>query len=355
MKTSLFNYSLPKNLIANSPAAKRDLSRLIIIDRKTGKISHHKFFEIEKYLGNNDVLVLNKTKVFPARIFAKKATGGKIEILFIEEIKEKVWTALVHTGGKIGTKILFKDYSFGIVGKKEQMVLIDTNLDKTGMFNMLKKYGKTPLPPYIKSDEEESDLRKKYQTVYAEETGSVAAPTAGFHFTSDLLKRLEAKGVQIEYVTLHVGLGTFAPVKVKEIEDHPMHSEEFFVDKNTAARLNKAKMDGKRIIAVGTTSTRVLETLAASAKTGSLQMFPRNGKTKIFIFPPYQFKFVDALVTNFHLPESTLLTLVSAFVSYPNTKSKFKNFKTLLIGKAYEEAVKEKYRFYSFGDACFIL
>lgn len=346
MKTSLFDYRLPRSLIANFPVKPRDHSRLMIINRNSGQIAHHKFFEIDKFLGPNDVLVLNKTKVFPARIFAKKIAGGNIEILFLEEIKPGIWTALTHPGIKTSTNITLNRYLFNAIGQKDMTAIIDTHLTKNKIIEILSKYGHTPLPPYIESDEKESDLRKEYQTVYAKAIGSVAAPTAGFHFTKRLLTKLKDKGVQIEYITLHVGLGTFAPVKTKTLEDHKMHEEEFFVDKETHKRLAKAKRSGKRIVAVGTTSARVLETVT----TGKL-----SGSTDIFIYPPYKFKFVDTLITNFHLPTSTLLALVSAFVSYPNTNEKFKDFGSSLMGKAYRKAIKSKYRFYSFGDACLII
>jgi S-adenosylmethionine:tRNA ribosyltransferase-isomerase len=346
MKTSLFDYTLPKNLVANSPAKPRDHSRLMVIDRKTGHISHHKFYEIGNFLGPNDVLVLNKTKVFPARIFAKKVSGGNVELLFIEEIKSGIWTALTHPGIKPGTNIALGKLLFNSIGQKGMTAIIDTHLTKNKMMEILAKYGRTPLPPYIKSGEKERSLRKEYQTVYAKTVGSVAAPTAGFHFTKSLLKILRDNGVKIEYVTLHVGLGTFAPVKSKTLEEHKMHEEEFFVDDATLKRLRKAKKSGKRIISVGTTSTRVLETVALG-KT--------SGVTNIFIYPPYKFKFVDALITNFHLPSSTLLALVSAFVSNPNTPNNFKDFRSSLMGKSYLEAIKNKYRFYSFGDASLII
>jgi len=345
MKTSFFDYTLPKNLIANFPAHPRDSSHLMVIDRKTGIISHHKFYEIVNFLVPNDVLVLNKTKVFPARIFAKKVSGGNVELLFIKEVKPGVWTALTHPGIKPGTNIALGKLLFNSIGQKGMTAIIDTHLNKSKMMGILAKYGRTPLPPYIHNEEPESELRLKYQTVYAKTVGSVAAPTAGFHFTKGLLAKLKKKGVQVEYVTLHVGLGTFAPVKTKSLEEHKMHEEEFYVDKKTFDRLNRAKKSGKRIVSVGTTSTRVLETISKDKLSGS---------TNIFIYPPYKFKFLDALITNFHLPSSTLLALVSAFVSYPNTKDKFKDFNSSVMGKAYCEAIKNKYRFYSFGDACFI-
>lgn len=353
MKTSLFDYNLPKNLIANSPAIPRDHSRLMVIDRKTGKIENKHFYDIIDYLTSNDVMVLNKTKVFPARIFAQKVTGGAVELLFIEETKPNVWSTLTHPGLKDGTNIALGKHLFNVVGQDGMSALIDTHLENDQTLALLQKYGHTPLPPYIQSDDSESSLRSKYQTVYADTLGSVAAPTAGFHFTKRLLNRLKAKGVQIEYVTLHVGLGTFLPVKTENLEDHPMHSEYFEVESDVAKRLNKAKNDGKRIISVGTTSTRTLE--AVSDSKGQLDLKKLRGSTNIFIYPGYKFKFVDGLITNFHLPKSTLLALVSAFVSNPNTDDKFKNFKASLMGKAYKEAIKENYRFYSFGDSSIII
>jgi len=350
MNISDFDYILPEELIAQSPTSPRDHSKLLRIDRKTGQISHHIFYEIEQMLGPNDILVLNKTKVFPARFFGVKDTGGKIEVLLIEEIRNGVWKALTKPGLKVGQKVTFQDQIFNAIGHDEQTVLLETKLERKELFDLLQKFGKTPLPPYIKSLSNESDLRTSYQTVYAEKVGSVAAPTAGFHFTQELLERLEKKGVQIEYVTLHVGLGTFAPVKTEKLEDHPMHSEYFELDKDVADKLNADKKSGKRIISVGTTSTRVLET--CSNDNGVLT--PQSGETKIFIYPGYKFKFVDALITNFHLPKSTLLALVSALVSYPNTDKKFVDFKSSLMGKVYSEAIKNKYRFFSFGDAGFI-
>lgn len=353
MKTSLFDYRLPQNLIANSPASPRDHSRLMIINRKNGKIENHVFYEIEKYLGPDDVLVLNKTKVFPARIIGKKETGGKVEILLHKNIDKYTWEALTRPGLKTGQKVIMQGLSLSVTKRDGELSIIKFNIKKDALIEKLQKVGITPLPPYIHSTDSEKNLRREYQTVYADRVGSVAAPTAGFHFTKPLLNKLKAKGVQIEYLTLHVGMGTLAPVKVKNIEDHPMHFEEYFVDKNTAKRLNKAKADRKRIISVGTTSTRTLESI--SNNKGLLNLKKLHGSTNIFIYPGYKFRFVDGLATNFHLPKSTLLALVSAFVSYPNTDKKFKSFKLSLMGKAYSEAIKENYRFYSFGDACFII
>lgn len=353
MRTSTFYYELPENLIAQTPANPRDRSRLMVIDRLTGKIENKHFYDIVDYLSINDVLVLNNTKVFPARFFGKKNTGGKIEVLLIEEVEKDTWKALTKPGIKPNQKIIFGDIEFGVVGHFEQTVLLKSSTDKVKLLSALETSGATPIPPYIKSSESEEIIRKEYQTVYAKKTGSVAAPTAGLHFTKELIKKIESKGVQIEYVTLHVGLGTFATVKTENLEDHNIHSENFSVSKETISRLNIAKKNKKRIISVGTTTTRVLETLASDS--GELSEGMLNGSTKLFVIPPYKFKFVDCLVTNFHLPESTLLSLVSAFVSYPNTDKKFEDFGSSLIGKAYEKATENKYRFYSFGDASFII
>lgn len=353
MNISDFDYDLPKNLIAQSPTSPRDHSKLLRIDRKTGKISHYKFFEIEKMLSDNDVLVLNKTKVFPARFYARKdilrlrpgraAGGGKIEVLLIEEIRPKVWKALTKPGLKVGQTITFKGWSFKAVGHEEQTVLLKTDLEKNNLLDLLQKYGKTPLPPYIHNEDPESSLRMEYQTIYAKDVGSVAAPTAGFHFTKSLLDKIKKRGVQIEYVTLHVGLGTFAPVKTKKLEDHPMHFEYFEVERDVAERLNLAKKLGKRIVSVGTTSTRVLETVAiCKVAPCKLDLNRLKGSTNLFIYPGYKFKFVDALITNLHLPKSTLLALVYTFAGSD------------LMKKAYQEAIKNKYRFFSFGDASLI-
>lgn len=353
MDISNFDYTLPKEQIANSPAVPRDSSKLLVIDRKDGTLSDRVFHDISDFLGKNDVLVLNKTKVFPARFFGTKNTKGKIEVLLIEEVKTGVWKALTKPGIKINQTINFEGCSFKAIGHEEQTVLLETKADKIDLLNILDKFGHTPLPPYIHNADSEKELRVKYQTVYAKIKGSVAAPTAGFHFTQELLQKLTDIGVQIEYVTLHVGLGTFAPIKSNQLEDHPMHYEYFEVEKDVLTRLNLAKKSGKRIVSVGTTTTRVLETLAINNCRLSINNLARS--TNLFIYPPYKFQFVDGLITNFHLPKSTLLCLVSAFVSTPNTKDKFVDFEKSLIGKAYIHAIKNKYRFYSFGDACLIL
>lgn len=353
MKTSLFDYQLPKKLIAQKPKAPRDHSRLMIIDRKRREILHRHFYDIPKFLTKNDCLVFNQTKVYPARIYAKKETGGKIEVLFLEEVENGVWEALTSPGLKENQKVVIKETKLKCVGHRGSSVLIKTDLTKDSLLKLLKKVGHTPLPPYIKSTDNEISLREKYQTIYAKKIGSVAAPTAGFHFTKKLIKNLKTKGVQMEYLTLHVGLGTFVPVKTCDIEKHKMHKEYFEIDSGTIKKLNKAKNKGKRIITVGTTTTRVLETLAKSE--GFLSTNYSLPTTNLFIHPPYKFKFVDALITNFHLPKSTLLLMISAFVSFPNTKQQFTKLNNCLIGKAYNEAIAEKYRFYSFGDASFFV
>ncbi len=333
MKTSLFDYHLPPELIANSPVSPRDHSRLMIIDKKNNTINHKHFFDIIDYLDKNDVLVLNQTKVFPARIFGKKESGGKVELLLTKAIGEFTWEALAKPGLKVGTKIIFSDFNGTVIQRDAEIHTIEFSLNRIALLNNLKQTGVTPLPPYIKNEESESELRTKYQTIYAKEIGSVAAPTAGFHFTEELLEKIKDKSIQIEYVTLHVGLGTFMPVKTENLEDHTMHSEDFFVDQEVITRLNNAKKNGKRIVAVGSTSTRVLESIASGNTTNS---------TNIFIYPPYKFKFVDAMITNFHLPKSTLMAMVYAFGG------------TKLMKIAYKEAIREKYRFYSFGDSMMI-
>jgi len=334
MKTSLFDYNLPLELIANSPVSPRDHSRLMVINKKNNTITHKLFYDIIDYLNKDDVLILNKTKVFPARIFGKKITDGKVEILLNKSINELTWEALSKPGLKINTKLEFDGFSGEIIKRDEEIHIIKFNLEKDELIEKLQTVGMTPLPPYIHSTEEEKDIREKYQTTYAIDPGSVAAPTAGFHFTTELLEKIKNKGIQIEYITLHVGLGTFAPVKTENLEDHVMHSENFYIDSETLKRLNTAKTEGKRIVAVGSTSTRVLESVA----NGNI-----SGSTNIFIYPPYKFKFVDAMITNFHLPKSTLMALVYAFGGES------------LMKKAYEEAIKNKYRFYSFGDSSMII
>lgn len=344
LKTSDFSYDLPEELIAQEPSKQRDMARLMVCDRKSGSISHKIFHDVIDYLNPGDVLVVNDSKVIPARIIGKKAdTGIDMEILLLRQKELDLWEVLVRPGrrAKIGTRILFGD---GLLSATVEDVIEDGNrivrfdYDKKigDIYTLLDKIGKMPLPPYITKPLEDND---SYQTVYARERGSAAAPTAGLHFTQELIDRIKEKGVAVVPVMLHVGLGTFRPVKAERIENHVMHSEFFTVTEDAAEKINDCRKRGGRIIAVGTTSCRVLE--SASDDNGFLHAMQDD--TSIFIYPGYRFKAVDALITNFHLPESTLLMLVSAFSS--------RDF----MLRAYNEAVKEKYRFFSFGDAMLIL
>ena len=340
MKVSEFNYELPEELIAQIPIEKRDESRLMVLDRKKQTIEHRVFKDIIDYLEPGDCLVRNNTKVLPARLYGKKETGANVEFLLLNRIEGDIWESIVRPGNKlhIGTKVIFGD---GLL-EAEILDIMPGGTRKVqfkyqGIFNeILDQIGLMPLPPYIHEELKEND---RYQTVYAKYEGSAAAPTAGLHFTDELLKKLEDKGVKIANVTLHVGIGTFRPVKVENIEEHNMHSEHFYIKQEDADKINETKKQGKKVIAVGTTSCRVLETIG-SEKNGLVE--PTEGDTKIFIYPGYKFKCIDGLITNFHLPESTLLMLVSALAG--------KEY----IMKAYNEAVKERYKFFSFGDAMFI-
>ncbi|MFA5460015.1 MAG: tRNA preQ1(34) S-adenosylmethionine ribosyltransferase-isomerase QueA [Candidatus Paceibacterota bacterium] len=346
MDISLFDYHLPKELIAQEPIEPRDHSRLLVLNRKTGEIKHQHFYDIIDSLSANDVLVFNNSKVVPARIYGKKAnTKGKVEILLIRPQDKQVFdfVSWPQDWVIIGKPELKKDQVIEFSDKLKGTIKEEIGYERIICFNKqgeelkqeIVSLGQAPLPPYITQPTERSF--EEYQTVYAEKHGSVAAPTAGFHFTKDLLDKIQAKNIQLEFVTLYVGLGTFLPVKVEKIEDHQMHSEFFELSKETAQRLNQAKKDKKRIIAVGTTVIRVLEVCAQNSELESKQ-----GWTNLFIYPGYVFKFVDSLITNFHLPKSTLLMLVSAFASKD------------LIFKAYQEAIDKKYRFFSFGDSMFI-
>ena len=339
MKVSEFNYNLPEELIAQTPIEKRDESRLMVLDRENKNIEHKHFKNIIDYLKPGDVLVRNNTKVIPARLYGKKETGANVEFLLLNNIEGDIWESIVRPGNKlhIGTKVIFGD---GILEAKILEIMHGgtrkVKFYYEGIFNeILDKIGLMPLPPYI---HEELKERKRYQTVYAKYDGSAAAPTAGLHFTEELLKKLQEKGIIIANVTLHVGIGTFRPVKEENVESHEMHSEHFYIKQEDVDKINNAKKNGNRIIAVGTTSCRVLETI--SDENGMVK--ETEGDTKIFIYPGYKFKCLDGLITNFHLPQSTLLMLVSALAG--------KDY----IMEAYEEAVKEKYRFFSFGDAMFI-
>ena len=339
MKVSEFNYKLPEELIAQTPIEKRDESRLMILDKKTGELEHKTFKDIIDYLEPGDCLVRNNTRVMPARIYGKKETGAKIEFLLLKNLEGDIWETIVRPGNKlhIGTKVIFGDGL--LVAEVLEVMPGGTRKVKfsyNGIFNeILDKIGLMPLPPYI---HEELKDNERYQTVYAKYNGSAAAPTAGLHFTPELLRKIEEKGVKIANVTLHVGIGTFRPVKEETVEAHEMHSEHFYIKQEDVEKINKTKKQGKRVIAVGTTSCRVLETIAD--KNGLVK--ETEGDTQIFIYPGYEFKCLDSLITNFHLPQSTLLMLVSALAGREN------------ILEAYKEAVKERYRFFSFGDAMFI-
>lgn len=340
MKVSDFNYELPEKLIAQHPYDKRDEARLMVLDRKKEKIEHKVFKDIIDYLNPGDCLVINNTKVIPARLYGEKDTGAKVEFLLLKRIEGDTWEVMVRPGNKVkpNSVVYFGD---GILKATVLEVLESGNrkvkFEYKGIFNeILDKVGLMPLPPYITEATKEDN--KKYQTVYAKYDGSAAAPTAGLHFTEELLKKIEEKGVEIANVTLHVGIGTFRPVKVENVEDHEMHSEHYYIKKEDADKINKAKIEGKRIIAVGTTSCRVLESVAD--KDGLVEEIEAD--TNIFIYPGYKFKCIDCLITNFHLPESTLIMLVSSLAG--------KDF----IMKAYKEAVEKEYKFFSFGDAMFI-
>lgn len=341
MKTSDFYFELPQELIAQDPLKDRSSSRLLVLDRKTGKTEHHIFREVIDYLEPGDCLVVNNTKVIPARLFgAKVGTDAKIEVLLLKRKEADVWETLVKPGKKAkpGTRISFGD---GLLMGEVIDVVEEGNrlirFEYEGIFEeILDQLGQMPLPPYITHQLED---KNRYQTVYAKHDGSAAAPTAGLHFTPELLQQIRDKGVNIAHVTLHVGLGTFRPVKVEDVTKHHMHSEFYVVEEDQAALINETKAKGKKVVSVGTTSCRTLE--SAADERGIIHA--GSGWTDIFIYPGYQFKIIDRLITNFHLPESTLLMLVSALAG----KEK--------IMAAYEEAVKERYRFFSFGDAMLIL
>lgn len=339
MQVSEFNYELPEELIAQHPIDKRDESRLMVLNRKEKTIEHKIFKDIIDYLKPGDCLVRNNTKVIPARLYGKKNTGANVEFLLLKNMGNDIWETIVRPGNKLhsGAKVIFGE---GIL-KAEVLETLDGGTRKVkfyyeGIFNeILDKIGLMPLPPYIHEKLKQKD---RYQTVYAKYDGSAAAPTAGLHFTPELLEEIQKNGVEIANVTLHVGIGTFRPVKEETVEEHKMHTEHFYIKKEDADKINEAKQNGGRIIAIGTTSCRVLETVAD--ENGIVKEC--EGDTSIFIYPGYKFKILDGLITNFHLPQSTLLMLVSALAE--------KDY----IMKAYEEAVKEKYRFFSFGDAMFI-
>ncbi|PLS15665.1 tRNA preQ1(34) S-adenosylmethionine ribosyltransferase-isomerase QueA [Bacillus sp. M6-12] len=342
MKVDMFDFHLPEELIAQTPLAEREQSRLMVLDKQAGTIQHEIFKNITEYIKPGDCLVLNDTKVLPARLFgSKEDSGAKIEVLLLKQEEEDTWETLVKPAKRIkkGSRIVFGDGKMAATCMEEQehggRIL---HFDYDGIFyEVLDELGQMPLPPYIKEQLEDRD---RYQTVYARERGSAAAPTAGLHFTEELLDEIREKGVHIAFITLHVGLGTFRPVSVDEIDEHEMHAEFYQMTEGTAKLLNEVKEQGGRIITVGTTSTRTLETIAA-ANDGIFK--EANGWTNIFIYPGYEFKGIDGMITNFHLPKSTLIMLISALAGREHVLA------------AYEEAVKERYRFFSFGDAMLII
>jgi len=339
-----FDYPLPRDLIAYYPAERRDHSRLLVLQRETGVLEHKHFYQIVDYLEEGDGLVINRTRVFPARLYGiNEENQAKVEILFLKNSKDSTWEVLAKPGKKAppGSVISFNQGKLRcqILERTESGSRLARFMFDVDLFEVLEQIGKIPLPPYIRREPEPQD-KGRYQTIYAKEKGAVAAPTAGLHFTEDLLKGIEEKGIQIIPITLHVGWDSFRPVRVDNPEDHKLESEYFRIDQSSADRINQVKENGKRIVAVGTTTVRALET-AADSEPHRIQ--PKSGWTKKFIYPPYRFRVVDSLITNFHLPRSTLLLLVSALA----TKE--------LILKAYQEAIKESYRFYSYGDAMLII
>ena len=344
-----FCFELPQELIAQTPIEKRDESRLLCLDRHSGRIVHSKFSRLPGMLRDGDCLVLNDSRVMPARLLGRRETGGAVEVLLLREIGGGIWECLTRPGAKTktGAKLIFGDGELTATVAAEtdegnRLISFMTGQERRAAVldeQILDRLGKMPLPPYIHEELQDSE---RYQTVYSRNTGSAAAPTAGLHFTNDLLEAISEKGVTLCFITLHVGLGTFRPVKADVIEEHKMHSEFFIIPNETALAVNNAKSRGRRVIAVGTTSCRALESCAApNSKFGDIR--PYSGFTDIFIYPGYSFKCVDGLITNFHLPESTLIMLVSAFAGREN------------VLRAYGEAIRERYRFFSFGDAMLVV
>ncbi len=340
MNIADFDYDLPEHLIAQEPLAKRDNSRLLIVDKNTGQTGHGIFSDLKQYLKQDDLLVINDTKVLPARLYAQKISGAKVEILLLKQVGLNTWQAMVRPGRKlpIGSRLIFDIPALRatIIDMAEEGTRIIEFAFEGDFYNLLEILGRMPLPPYIKKELADQD---RYQPIYAQERGSAAAPTAGLHFTEPLMAELAAYGIEFARLVLHVGLGTFRPVKVENIKDHYMHKEYYRLDAANAAKIKAAKEAGRRIIAVGTTSVRTLETIADQYG----QIMAGEGQTEAFIYPGYQFKAIDGMITNFHLPKSTLLMLVSALAGREN------------ILNAYQEAIAQEYRFFSFGDAMLII
>ena len=351
LKLSDFDYELPQELIAQYPPASRELSRMLVLERHTGKIIHTDFKKFASYIRPNDILVLNDTKVINARLIGKRKTGGKVEIFLLEDLGEGRFKALIRSSRRIreGEEITFDNskLKMRLLVKKPGGNIIEFLLPPNAIERVLKEIGALPLPPYVRRKVEPLDS-ERYQTVYAKEEGATAAPTAGLHFTEEILKDIVSKGTKLAYVTLHVNYGTFSPVRTEEIVNHKMHSESFELSRKATDKINSVKAGGGRVFAVGTTSCRVLETCANSAISYQPSAFnykvkAGKGKTDLFIYPPYKFKMVDVLLTNFHFPKSTLLMLISAFAGRE------------LIFKAYKEAIANRYRFFSYGDCMLIL
>lgn len=349
MLLSEYDYSLPEELIAQMPADKRDNSRMMVLNRQDRTISHKHFYDIVDLLDKNTLLVMNNTKVLPARLIGYKDTGAKIEVFLLKQSEQRLrlWDVLIKPSKRVKPDTIIKisdELSVKALKRLEENGewLVELIFDGDNVLDVLHRNGQIPLPPYIERKIQNDDLRKldfeRYQTVYAKDEGSVAAPTAGLHFTKEILQKLEAKGVELAYVTLNVGLGTFRPVQCENVENHKMHSETFEISEKAAEQINRAKKEGKQIVAVGTTTVRTLET--AYQKYGCIK--PCQDHSELFIYPPYEFKVIDKLITNFHLPKSTLLMLVSALAG--------KDF----IFQAYKEAIENKYRFFSYGDCMFI-
>lgn len=341
MNISDFDYDLPERLIAQTPLEKRDSSRLLVMDRKNGRLEHRHFCDICDYLESGDVLVLNDSRVIPARLFGKRrGSGGVVETLLLKALGEDKWEVLVRPGKKalVGQVIEYGETLVGTVADiiEDGKRIVEFSYDGNNIYEILDRIGNMPIPPYIK---EKLEDKERYQTVYSKNLGSAAAPTAGLHFTDELLEKIQSKGIIIKYVTLHVGLGTFRPVKVDDITKHVMHSEHYYVPEDTEREIVRAKAEGRRVICVGTTSVRTVE----SAFDENISLASRSADTSIFIYPGYKFKITDAMITNFHLPQSTLLMLVSAFSNRD------------MIINAYDEAIKREYRFFSFGDAMLII
>lgn len=354
-----FDYHLPKERIAHTPSQPRDHSRLLVLDRQTGDIKHHHFYDLPRLLDDSYVIVRNNTRVIPARIFGQKTTGGAVELLLTKRASQnqegESWECLTKPGLKVDQEVSFKDSSLKAkcIEQLEYARLIQFNTYGQDLFTELEKIGRTPIPPYMPAwnIEDEPQLRKLYQTTYSKHKGSAAAPTAGLHFTPEIDQQLQEKGVEILEVTLHVGLGTFLRVKEEEITKHTMHHEWFSLEEKTAKRLNQLKNAGKKILAIGTTSTRTLESCFDQKMN---KLIAQTGETDLYIYPPRKYNVVDALITNFHEPRSTLLMLVSAFVSHPNTEHQFSSFLETTVGTAYLEAIEKQYRLLSFGDGMLI-